>query len=318
MTKVLLIGGAGFIGSYIAKNLIKKNDEVTVFDKFISYTDPFTSNYEELLNSRFEGIKDKITFIKGDIRYKWQVFRALKETQPDIVVHLAALPIATVANKFPEDAVSINLDGLINVLEGVKEVKSVKRFLFASSSFTYGHFEYTPADEKHPTKPIDMYGATKLSGEILTKAYAEQYGLKYTIIRPSAVYGFGDVNRRVVQLFVEKALQGKPLTLYEGGEGKADFTYVEDIANGFVLAMNSDKAINETFNITAGNAYSVKELAEIIKEHIPNIELEFKESDTKRPERGSLDIGKAEKLLGYKPMYDLKKGMTQYISDVKK
>ena len=150
--------------------------------------------------------------------------------------------------------------------------------------------------------------------------FSKQYGIKYTIIRPSAVYGPTDVNRRVTQIFIENALKGKPLVLHNGGTSKLDFSYVEDVAEGFVLALKSSKAENETFNITMGEGRSLKELANIIKSNIPLAKIEYKEApkEEKRPERGALDIAKARKLLGYTPKYSLEEGMKKYIDFVKK
>lgn len=315
--KVFLIGGAGFIGSYLSRLLLAEGHEPIIFDAFLNYIDPFSNNYQNTLNMRFEGIKDKVKIIRGDIRYKGHLLKSLRENKPDIVVHLAALPIAAKSNEFPEDASAINLTGTVNVLEAVRELNDIERVIFTSSSFTYGNFQYEPADEMHPSNPIDVYGGTKLCGEILTRVYAKSYGVDYTIIRPSAVYGPGDINKRVVQAFVEKALRNEPLTLFEGGEGKVDFTYVSDAAKGFVLAINSKKAKNETFNITAGKAREIKELVEIIKENLGNVKIEVKPSDTKRPTRGSLDITKARKLLGYNPTIQLEEGIKKYLQGIK-
>lgn len=315
--KVFLIGGAGFIGSYVSRLLLADGHEPIIFDSFLNYVDPFTNNYQNVLNMRFDGIKDKVKMIRGDIRYKGHLLKSLRQNKPEIVVHLAALPIATKSNEFPEDASAINLMGTANVLESMRELKDIERIIFTSSSFTYGNFQYEPADEKHPSNPIDIYGGTKLCGEVLTKVYAESFGVDYTIIRPSAVYGPGDVNKRVVQAFIEKALRGEALTLFEGGEGKIDFTYVSDAAKGFVLAINSKKAKNETFNITAGKAREIKELVGIIKQNIGNVEVEMKPSDTKRPTRGSLDISKAKKLLGFNPTIQLEEGIKKYLQGIK-
>lgn len=320
MTKIFITGGAGFIGSYITKELLKNNDEVVIHDAFLNYISPFKSNYEFLLKLRFKGILDKVKIIRGDIRHKGRFLKILKEEKPDAVVHLAALPISTASNLYSEDAMGINLVGTVNVLESIREMESVKRFIYASSSMIYGNFEYSPADEKHPTNPLDVYGGTKLSGEILTKVFSKQYGIKYIIIRPSAVYGPTDVNRRVTQIFIENALRGKPLILHNGGEAKLDFTYVEDTAKGFVLALESERAENETFNITRGEGRSLKELAEIIQRLVPgtNVESQPVPKDEKRPERGALDITKARKLLGYTPKYSLEQGMEKYVEFVKK
>jgi UDP-glucose 4-epimerase len=209
------------------------------------------------------------------------------------------------------------LNGTITALESIDVVNSIKRFIYASSSFVYGNFNYDPADENHPTMPIDLYGGTKLSGEILTKIYGKKLGREYVIIRPSAVYGPTDCNRRVSQIFIECALNKKPLILENGGEGKVDFTYVEDTAHGFVLACFSPKAKNETFNITRGEGRSIKEYAQILKKMVPGLKTQSTKSKVVRPNRGALDISKAKKLIGYQPKYPLEKGLKKYFEFVK-
>lgn len=312
--KVLISGGAGFIGSFVAKELVKRGDEVVIHDSFLNYISPFKSSYQQLLKMRFDGMMDKVEMIRGDIRHKGRFLKILKAQRPDKVVLLAALPIATVSNEFSEDAMGINLNGTVNVLESLREADFVDQFIYASSSMIYGNFECSPADEKHLTKPIDVYGGTKLSGEILTKVFSKQYGINYTIIRPSAVYGPTDVNRRVSQIFLENALLGKPLILHNGGESRLDFTYVEDAAQGFVKALLSKNAINETFNITRGEGRSLKELANIIKNLVPSVEIKYQEisKNEKRPERGALSIEKAKKIIGFEPKFSLEEGMKKY------
>jgi len=319
MVKIFLSGGAGFIGAVIAKKLIENGDKVIIHDAFLNYVSPLKSNYEALLKIRLEKIKDKVEIVRGDIRHKGRFLKILKEHRPDKVVLLAALPIAQVSNVFSEDAMGINLNGTVNVLESLRECDFVDQFIYASSSMVYGNFVKPVADEEHPTNPLDVYGGTKLSGEILTKVFSRQYGIPYTIIRPSAVYGPTDVNRRVTQLFIENALRGKPLILHNKGESKLDFTYVEDIADGFILALKKKEALNQTFNITHGHSRSLKELAEIICKLVPGTKVEYKEvsKDEKRPERGTLSIDKAKKLLGYEPKWSLEEGIKKYVEFVK-
>ena len=319
MAKIFLSGGAGFIGAVIAKKLIKNGDKVIIHDAFLNYVSPLKSNYEHLLKLRLDDIKDKVEIIRGDIRHKGRFLKILREKKPDKVVLLAALPIATLSNIYSEDAMGINLNGTVNVLESLRECDFVDQFIYASSSMVYGNFVRLVADEEHPTNPLDVYGGTKLSGEILTKVFSKQYGIPHTIIRPSAVYGPTDVNRRVSQIFVENAIKGKPLVLHNNGESKLDFTYVRDIAEGFVLALKKKEALNQTFNITAGHSRSLKELAEIVSKLMPGTKIEYKEvpEDEKRPERGTLSIEKAKKLLGYKPKYSLEEGMKKYVKFVK-
>lgn len=315
--KVLITGGAGFIGYHITKELLKQGHEVIIYDAFLNFIPKEESQYPYYLKTRLKDIQDKVRIVKGDIRDKDYLKKIIKEERPEIIIHLAAIPIASASNQFFDDALQTNLDGTLKVLQAIKEAGGIERFVYTSSSFVYGDFDYEPADEEHPTRPIDIYGATKLSGEILTKSFGKKFGLDYVIIRPSAVYGPTDANKRVSQIFIESALKKEPLILHAGGKGKLDFSYVKDVVQGFVLAAFSPKAANETFNITRGESRSIKEFVEIIKKYIPNVKIIIKEPDEKRPERGALDISKAKKILGYNPKHSLEQGLKAYIEYIK-
>jgi len=317
MTKVFITGGAGFIGYFITKQLIARGDEVVIYDAFINYISPLQSHYHRYLEMRLRDIKDHVQLIHSDIRYRGLLEKTLNETRPDTVIHLAAIPIASVCNHFSEDAIQINLNGTVTLLEAIRNCASVKRIVYASSSFIYGDFQYVPADEQHPASPIDIYGGTKLSGEILVKAFGKRFGVEYAIIRPSAVYGPTDANQRVTQKFVENALLGKPLTLHNGGLDKLDFTYVEDAATGFVLAAFAPQAKNETFNITRGEGRSLKEFAQILSQLVPGVTLAEQPPDEVRPSRGTLDISKARRILGYQPKYSLEDGLKLYVDFIR-
>ena len=160
--KVLLSGGAGFIGSFIAKRLLEDGDEVIIHDAFLNYVSPFESNYEKLLNLRFEGIRDKVEITRGDIRHKGRFLKILRQYNPDAVILLAALPIATVSNEYSEDAMGINLNGTVNVLESVREVP-VDRLIYTSSSMIYGNFVNSPAKEEDMKEPFYVYFRTKIN-----------------------------------------------------------------------------------------------------------------------------------------------------------
>jgi len=312
--KILICGGAGFIGYFITKELLSKGHQVTIYDNFSNYIPPQEGHYPFYLQRRLEDIKNDVEIVRGDIRDKELLTKTIKKNKPEIVINLISIPLATASNVYFEDALQINLNGHINLLEAMRTVDSIERILYTSSSFVYGNFKYDSADENHPTDPIDIYGGTKLSCEFLTKTYAKRFGADYTIIRPSAVYGPTDSNRRVTQIFVENVLNNKPLTLHGGGKDKVDFTYVTDAAHGFVLAAFSPKGKNEIFNITAGQGRSAAEFAQILDKLLPNkVKTIITPSDMNRPVRGSLDIAKAKKLLGYKPKYQLEQGLKKYL-----
>ncbi len=318
MKKVFLTGGAGFIGANLSKILVEHGYQPIIYDAFLCFVDALSSQHEEMLKYRFRDIKDKVIIERGDIRYQRHLSQTLQKHQPEVVVHLAATASAKESSLYPEEAASINSDGLINVLESLRGLDSLKRFVFTSSSFSYGNFQYAPADENHPQNPFDVYGVSKLSGELMTKTYCADYGVPYTIIRPTAVYGFGDINKRVSQLIIENAYYKKPIILHGGGLSQIDFTCVDDTAMGFFLALSKREGENEIFNIARGEGRAVKDFAEIVKGYFPNAELRYEPADMARPERGALAINKANKLLGYSPKFSLELGIKKYIEDFKK
>ncbi len=312
--KILLIGGAGFIGSCIARKLVAQKDRVVIFDSFIQYLDPLSSDYESSLKSRFDGFADKVEIIRGDVRNYSDLTRVLTETRPDRIVHLAHMPISTMSNVYVEEAIESCVNSTAKIIDVIRNLDlSIKRFLYTSSSMIYGDFQFSNADENHPKNPKGVYGGAKLAGEIITKTMCKQYGIDYTIIRPSAVYGPTDTNNRVTQIFVDNAMKGIKLVVKGGKETKLDFTFVEDVADGFILALFSENAVNEIFNITYGQARSIFEYANQVKQFCPDTEIELKPHDKQMPKRGTLSIDKAKKLLGYSPKVSIEKGIEIYL-----
>ena len=167
--KVLLLGGAGFLGYYISHELHDLGHEVVIYDGYINFLDHDKSNYKLFLRER---TKDLAKFCKmeyGDIRDTDRLIKVLNEHKPDVVVMLAAIPIANVCNQMASEALDINLNGTMSVLRALGTNDFVKRIIYSSSSFVYGNFQYAPCDEKHPCTPIDVYGGTKLATENLIK-----------------------------------------------------------------------------------------------------------------------------------------------------
>ncbi len=314
---IFITGGLGFIGAFVCQRLIEKGDKVVVYDLFKSFVSPLVSSrYPQSLEYRLAPLKDKVTVIEGDIRDAFRLKEALTQAKPDKIIHFAGLPIADISNQFPEEAISINFQGTANLLNAIiDQKKRIKKLINISSSMVYGDFEKIPCPEDHPTNPKGLYGVTKLGAEHLTRVFAQRNGFNYITIRPSAVYGPTDSNRRVVQLFIESALNGKPIELHDGGQAKLDFTFVEDLSDGIVLALKKDSVKNQTFNMTRGQGRSLKALAKIVKSHFPKAKIISRPLDKslRRPKRGAMDIKKAKKLLGYNPQYSLEKGVKKYI-----
>lgn len=322
MKTYFITGGEGFIGYHLSKQLLENDDEnkVVTYDAQKHYIPLDKSNWMFYQMYRVRSLKDKnLIRIRGDTTDRGLLKEKLEEYEPDVIIHLAALPIANVSNKYPEEARRNILDGIITLLDVLRDVDyDFERLIYTSSSMVYGDFNrdsndnVIPAREEQKCEPLGLYGAMKVAGEKVTKAYHHRFDIPYTIIRPSAVYGPTDCNRRVTEIFLYNALQGKPLRLDNGGLHKLDFTFVEDTVQGFIKAAKSKKAENETFNITRGEGRSIKELAEVISNIIPNTETFVEDVKVYRPNRGALDISKAKNILGYNPAFSLKEGMKKY------
>lgn len=315
--KVLITGGAGLIGSFVCKRFLELGYTPVVFDAYIQYISPFDSCYQEFLSYRFKGIRDRVIFHRGDTRDISELRAVIMLHRPEYIIHLAALPIADLSFDHPGEAISSIILGTTNVLSIIAEIDFCKRFVTASSSMVYGDFLEIPVKEDHPKSPKDVYGGTKLAAEIMAQAFGRRHGIPVTIVRPSAVYGPTDVNQRVSQIFLEGAMTGKKLILHGGGGNSLDFTYVEDIAEGFILATLEKKGEGEIFNITRGEGRSLQEFVDILKKHFPDIEVEMVPQKSHRSKRGALSIKKARDLLGFNPRYSLEEGLELYVSFMK-
>ncbi len=322
MNSALITGGLGLIGSFIAKKLVQTKvvDHVVLMDHYGRYVDSTRVDFMDYRKLRLAPLGDQATIERGEPRYFSVILDILQRYEPKYVFHLAALPLAKLQNLNVQEAQEGAVHSTGNILEacGLLSQSSgykPKRFVYASSSTVYGDFEYEPVDETHKTDPIEIYGTMKLAGETLTRGLSKYYDVASAIIRPSAVYGPTDMNRRVSQIFVEKAICGERITI-QGKDEALDFTYVEDIANGFVLAATNDNAVGETFNITHGKAHTLLEFVTLLKSHFPELDYEIVARDDFRPKRGTLSIDKAKKMIGYEPQYDLARGLEEYIKFV--
>jgi UDP-glucose 4-epimerase len=318
MKYALITGGLGLIGSNIARQLIEENlvDKVICLDHFGRYVSTVRDGFVDYRALRIKNIEESIIIERGDSKYYSIVHKLLAKYQPEYIFHLAALPLAKLDNLNAEEAMEGSVETTVSFLECISELNNAtgympKRFVYASSSMVYGDFQSDVATEEHPTKPKEIYGTMKLSGEVITKGLGGFYKIPYAIIRPSAVYGPTDMNRRVSHIFMEKAFKGEPLKI-NGIDESLDFTFVKDIANGFVLAAIKEKAIGETFNITYGQAHTLLEYAQELQKYFPDLEYEITPRDEFRPKRGTLSIEKAKKLLEYTPKYSLERGVKEY------
>ena len=319
MSFAFVTGGLGFIGSHIARRLLAGQhvERVVLLDHYGSYVTPAREGWVDYRYLRVRDIEDQIVVERAQTNYPNLLWDLLLHYKPRYIFHLAALPLASLENLTTQEAAEGSVLSTAYLLEIASMLKKrfgyqPERFVYTSSSMVYGDFERSPADEEHPTRPQTIYGTMKLAGEEVTRGLGRVYGVPWTIVRPSAVYGPTDMNRRVTQIFVEDALAGHELTVC-GADEKLDFTYVEDVAKGFVLAATRPEGAGQTFNITSGHAHTLLELCEVLREQFPALRWKVVPRDESRPRRGTLDIAKARRLLGYGPDWTLRDGMAAYV-----
>ena len=307
--KILVTGGKGFIGSKIVEMLSNDGHKITVVDNHDTYGIMTKQELHKLYEWRTRNWNPKnVAMIAGDVLDRLVCLKAFSH-RPDIVIHLATYPRAKIVDNDPIVGIPKVINTTTNLLWHSTKF-AVKKFVYISSSMVYGDFE-DGTKEDGKTKPKNIYGEAKLTGERMVKLISKRDGLNYNIIRPSGVYGPGDMPDRVVSKFFDKAMKNETITLHNG-DNKVDFTYRQDAATGIVQAALSSVA-NVSFNITAGNATSLRTLAELI------IEITGSKSDIEDignhklyPMRGTLDISRAKDLLGYEPKFSLKEGLQSY------
>jgi len=307
--KILVTGGKGFIGSKIVEMLSNDGHKVTVVDNLDTYGIMTKDELHKLNQWRTRNWSAKnVSMIQGDILDRLTCLKAFSYN-PDIVIHLATYPRAKIVDNDPINGIPKVIGTTTNLLWHASQF-GTKKFVYISSSMVYGDF-VDGMKEDGQTKPKNIYGEAKLTGERMVKLFAKRDGLNYNIIRPSGVYGPGDMPDRVVSKFFAKAMKNETITLHNG-ENKVDFTYRQDAARGIIQAALSSVA-NVSFNITAGHATSLRTLAETIID-ITGSESEVEDIGNHKlyPMRGTLDISRAKDLLDYEPKFSLREGLQSY------
>ena len=307
--KYLITGGLGFIGSKIIEKLSNEDNNIYCVDNEDTYDILSREELDRLIAWRKRNWKHKnVQIINGDILDRMVCLKAFN-SRPDVVRHLATYPRAKIVDQDPINGIPKVIGTTTNLLWHATKFDT-KKFVYISSSMVYGDFADGTREDSN-TKPQNIYGEAKLTGERLTKLFAKRNGLNYNIVRPSGVYGPGDLSDRVVSKFFHKAMNNQTIELHNG-ENKVDFTYRQDAAYGIIKAAQSEVA-NTSFNITTGNATSLRTLAE------PIVDITGSDSDIVDvgmhklyPMRGTLDISRARDLLEYEPQFTLRQGLESY------
>ena len=309
--KVLVTGGAGFIGSHIVERLLKAEHEVVVVDNLDPYYDVKVkeTNVEIFKNN------PNYTFVNGDIFDK----KLMKELigNVDAIFHLAAQAgvRASIAN--PRKTFEINTIGTFNLLEICLD-GDIKKFVNSSSSSVYGKVKYLPFDEEHPTNPISPYGVSKLAAEHYCRVFYEVYGLNTVNLRYFTVYGPRMRPDLAISIFTRNALRNEPIEIFGDGTYTRDFTYIDNIVDLNIKVLKNNSVNGETFNVGTGEQITVSGLAKkIIELTGSSSKVIFSNREEGDMEHTLANVGKAKRLLGYEPKYDLDEGLRLFIGWVK-
>ena len=295
MTRVLLTGGAGFIGSHIVDHLIAQGHDVTVIDDL-------SGGFERNVNSQAE-------FVKGSINDVKLVDRIVKGK--DIVFHLAAYAAEGLSHFIKKFNYENNLIGSVNLINAAVR-ENIEKFLFTSSMAVYGTNQ-TPFSEDINPNPEDSYGVAKYATEKELKISHELFGLKYVIIRPHNVYGerqnIGDHYRNVIGIFMNRIMKGLPPLIYGDGNQTRAFSYIDDVARAIAKAPFIKKAEGEIINVGAAKPYSINELAEsVLKVSDSNIKPLYT-PPRYEVKHAYCTIDKSVRLLDYKDTVTLDEGI---------
>ena len=298
-SRILVTGGAGFIGSEVVKQLIKKNSFVTVLDNF-------SSGKKQYLPKNTK----KLKIIKGDITDERTVGKAVKNQ--DYVIHLAALPFIPDSFYYPADFFNVNTIGSVNLLWKSIQSNSVKRFIQISTSEVYGSAQQVPMDENHITAPHSTYAVSKLAGDRAAFTLYKENGFPVVIIRPFNSYGPNYTQPYIIPEIMNQLLNGNRELMLGNIDATRDFTYVSDTANAIIRSLNSKKAIGEIINVGSGNEISIRELAFRIAK-IAKIKIKIRYDEAReRPydvNRLICNNKKAKKLLDWKTKTAMDEGL---------
>jgi len=306
--KVLVTGAAGFIGSHLAEKLAQRGDDVVGLDNFNDYYDPAKKRANEARLNAYPNFK----MIEADIRDRERMFTIFKDEKFEAVGHLAAMAGVRNAVKFPDLYVEVDLNGTQHLMDAGR-ANDLGNFVMASTSSVYGNTTQIPFIETDPCdRPLQPYAAAKRASEILGHSYHHLFGFNFTALRFFTVYGPNGRPDMMAYLVAESVTKGIQIPLYEGGNMWRDWTFVGDIADGVIAALDRPLGY-EIINIGRGEPTLLKDFVEMIEKlagnkanviHKPKLAADFV--------RNQADISKARRLLNYNPQVSVPEGVKAF------
>ncbi|HET6855233.1 MAG TPA: GDP-mannose 4,6-dehydratase [Pyrinomonadaceae bacterium] len=311
MKNFLITGGAGFIGSHLVDRLLATDIErITVIDDFNDFYDPSIkrANIREHLND------PRYTIAEVDIRDRSALEQVFKNNNFDCIVHLAARAGVRPSLSEPQLYTETNINGTLNLLELARH-KNINQFVFGSSSSVYGINAKVPFSEDDPIRqPISPYAATKGAGELLCHTYSHLYNLRCICLRFFTVYGPRQRPDLAIHKFAKLITEGKPIPVFGDGTTRRDYTYIDDIIDGVMAAINYDKTNYEVINLGESRTVELRELISLLEKELDTHAI----IDRQPPQPGDVpqtfaDISKARTLLGYDPKTQIEVGLRRFV-----
>lgn len=308
--KILVTGADGFIGSHVVETLVKSGHDVRAFVLYNSF------NSWGWLDESDKAIRDSIDIFAGDIRDPHGVDKAVEKQE--VILNLAALIAIPYSYHSPDTYIDTNIKGTLNILQAARR-HGVKRIVQTSTSEVYGTAQYIPIDEAHPLHPQSPYAATKVGADQLALSFHASFDVPVGILRPFNTYGPRQSARAVIPTIISQ-LANKSKVKLGSLSPTRDFSFVQDTANGFLAAAQSDAIVGQTINLGSGFEISIKETAETIAK-LMNTKLELVDDEQRvRPENSEVErlhasIEKAKTMLGWQPEL---KGLAGFETGLKK
>ena len=305
--QVLITGGAGFIGSNLARKLIHLRAKVTIVDSLIPIYGGNLFNLED--------IKDKLTINITDVRDPHAMSYLVKGK--DYLFNLAGQTSHLDSMTDPRTDLDINASAQLSILEACKQHNQGIKIVFASTRQLYGKPEYLPVDESHPIQPVDVNGINKLAGEWYHLLYNNVYGIRACALRLTNTYGPGmrvrDARQTFLGIWIRNLIEGKPIQVFGDGLQLRDFNYVDDVVNAILISGQDSRADGQIFNLGSDEVVNLKQLAEMMVEMRPSTKFNIVPFP---PERKAIDIGdyysdfkKIQTMLGWQPKVGIRQGL---------
>jgi len=306
--RILVTGGAGFIGSHLVHALLDEGHEVVVLDDFNDFYSP------DLKRKNVAAFKNRARIIEGNICNTKCVDDVFNQTQFNCVAHLAARAGVRPSIRHPELYLKTNIDGTFHLLEAARRT-GVRQFLFASSSSVYGLAKHTPFSEDLALpQTLSPYAATKLAGEHLCGNFSNLYGLRAICLRFFTVYGPRQRPDLAIYKFTKSIVEGRPISKFGDGSSRRDYTYIDDIIQGVVAALRYEGSNFEIFNLGESETTTLNELISLIEDAIgKKAIIEFLPEQKGEMPRTYADISKAQALLNYRPQIKIGVGIPRFV-----